>query len=217
MTYRRWISCWFMFTAPLMLWDAAYCFMRPRSMVGGDLHWLWKIYDVYGQVDHVSYEGSIRSMELAIDSLVTKVYGVQAFEDGEGLANAAGVFRCSFRSLLDLGANQIPIIKAVLNVLENLAAISYLYMVHVSHSPLSSLAGYTGATMTFAKTCLYVAKEYYCGLCTIGHNELGGMMFYWIMPNMVWLTFCILIMYTLGMEIARSLKRLPVYANHKME
>ncbi|KAG7090022.1 hypothetical protein E1B28_011643 [Marasmius oreades] len=172
MANRNWISYWFMLTAPLMLWDAAFCFMRPRSMVGGDLHWLWKIYDVYGQVD--------------------RVYGVQAFEDGEGLANAA----------------------AILNVLENVAAISYLYLVHVSPSPLSSLAGYTGATMTFAKTCLYVAKEYYCGLCTIGHNDFGGMMFYWIMPNCVWLTFSILIMYTLGLDIARSLTKGPLYANH---
>lgn len=27
---------------------------RPRSMVGGDLHWLWKFYELYGSVDYVS-------------------------------------------------------------------------------------------------------------------------------------------------------------------
>ncbi|ESK95905.1 hypothetical protein Moror_12313 [Moniliophthora roreri MCA 2997] len=168
-TSRSWISFWFMFTAPLMLWDAGYCLMRPRSMAGGDLHWLWKFYDIYGQVDHV--------------------YGVKAYEDGEGFANAA----------------------ALMNVLENSAAIAYLYFVHVKPSPLASLAGYTGATMTFAKTCLYVAQEYYCGLCAIGHNTRLSMIFLWIAPNIVWLTFSISIMYTLGKDMVK-----PLYVRSKM-
>ncbi|KAF5392225.1 hypothetical protein D9757_001590 [Collybiopsis confluens] len=131
---RRWISAWFILTAPLMLWDAGYCLMRPRSMVGGDLHWIWPVYEFYGKVDHV--------------------YGIKAFEDGEGFANAAG---------------------------------------------------YTGSSMTLAKTVLYVSQEYFCGFCAIGHNALSGMLFYWILPNIAWITISVLIMYTLGGDILHGL------------
>lgn len=67
-----WITFWFLLTAPVVLWDATYCFMRyvgcvicavssqpterlrPRSMVGGDLHWIWEPYGLYQNVDYVS-------------------------------------------------------------------------------------------------------------------------------------------------------------------
>lgn len=63
---RTWISLWFGLSTLLVLWgersaqvvrawiyntdclefpsDAGYCLLRPRSMLGGDLHWLWKPY-----------------------------------------------------------------------------------------------------------------------------------------------------------------------------
>ncbi|KAK7032782.1 hypothetical protein R3P38DRAFT_771026 [Favolaschia claudopus] len=75
-----WISLWFLFTAPLMIWDAGYCLMRPRSMAGGDLYWFWKPYESYGKVDHV--------------------YGTKAWEDGEGFAGAAAIL-----NLLETFAN----------------------------------------------------------------------------------------------------------------
>jgi len=136
-------------------------------MVGGDLHWIWQFYEFYGNVDHV--------------------YGVKAFEDGEGFANAA----------------------AVLNVVENLFAILYLWFTHACHSSpeLATIAGYTGSAMTLAKTLLYVSQEYYCGFCAIGHNTLSGMLFYWILPNVAWLIVSALIMYCLGSDILLSLRR----------
>lgn len=30
-----------------------FAFYRPRSMVGGDLHWIWKPYEMYEKVDYV--------------------------------------------------------------------------------------------------------------------------------------------------------------------
>ncbi|KAG6376553.1 hypothetical protein JVT61DRAFT_1528 [Boletus reticuloceps] len=74
-----WITLWFLLTAPVILWDATYCFMRycsrilklcdisltprPRSMVGGDLHWIWEPYGKYQDVDYVSpTENLVRSM-----------------------------------------------------------------------------------------------------------------------------------------------------------
>ncbi|KAJ3477357.1 hypothetical protein NLI96_g10515 [Meripilus lineatus] len=63
-----WVSLWFLITAPIIFWDAGYCFMRPRSMLGGDLHWIWKPYEIYQNVD--------------------LVYGIPALERGDGFTNA---------------------------------------------------------------------------------------------------------------------------------
>ncbi|ESK84331.1 hypothetical protein Moror_10214 [Moniliophthora roreri MCA 2997] len=63
-----WITLWFSITFFVVLWDAGYCFMRPRSMLGGDLHWIWKPYRIYQEVD--------------------LVYGVKTFQEGGGFTNA---------------------------------------------------------------------------------------------------------------------------------
>ncbi|KAF8071612.1 hypothetical protein FPV67DRAFT_1667094 [Lyophyllum atratum] len=159
-----WISYWFIFTAPLMLWDAGYCLMRPRSMVGGDLHWIWKPYEMYEKVDYV--------------------YGVKAFENGEGFAGAA----------------------AILNVLEISMNLIYLYHAHITRSDVAPLFGYTGAVMTLAKTILYTTQEYFCSGCSVGHNDLLIAILFWIMPNLVWITFSSLIIWRLGEDIASSIR-----------
>ncbi|KAL1717773.1 hypothetical protein EV715DRAFT_253387 [Schizophyllum commune] len=51
MARHTWISLWFLITAP-----------------GGDLHWIWKPYEIYQEIDWV--------------------YGVRALEDGDGFPNA---------------------------------------------------------------------------------------------------------------------------------
>jgi len=160
-----WISLWFLFTAPLMLWDAGYCLMRPRSMVGGDLHWIWKFYELYEKVDYV--------------------YGVKAFEDGEGFAGAA----------------------AILNILEISVNIIYLYQAHIRRSDVAPLFGYTGAVMTLAKTILYTSQEYFCNGCSVGHNELHVTITLWVLPNLVWILFSTLIIRRLGQDIMSSIRQ----------
>ncbi|EAU86726.1 hypothetical protein CC1G_06487 [Coprinopsis cinerea okayama7 len=65
---RGWISAWFLLTLPVIIYDATYCFFRPRSMVGGDLHWIWKVYEIWEDIDHI--------------------YGVPSFQSGDGFTNA---------------------------------------------------------------------------------------------------------------------------------
>lgn len=58
-------------------------------MVGGDLHWLWKPYELYGNVDYVSTPNTRASRrDFTLQRL--QVYGVKAYENGEGFAGAAG-------------------------------------------------------------------------------------------------------------------------------
>ncbi|KAA1466877.1 hypothetical protein DENSPDRAFT_812247 [Dentipellis sp. KUC8613] len=75
-----WVSLWFLLTTPVILWDAGYCFFRPRSMVGGDLHWIWQPYEIYQEIDYV--------------------YGVKALEDNDGFTNAQ-----SFMNLVETALN----------------------------------------------------------------------------------------------------------------
>ncbi|KAF8603046.1 hypothetical protein BDV93DRAFT_580658 [Ceratobasidium sp. AG-I] len=65
---RTWISVWFFVSAFVIAWDAGYCLMRPRSMSGGDLHWIWKPYALYADIDYI--------------------YGLPAFTRGDGFPNA---------------------------------------------------------------------------------------------------------------------------------
>jgi len=63
-----WISAWFLLATPVVIWDAFYCLMRPRSMVGGDLHWIWEPYGLYQEIDYV--------------------YGVKALQENSGFPGA---------------------------------------------------------------------------------------------------------------------------------
>ncbi|KAJ3731445.1 hypothetical protein DFJ43DRAFT_1078735 [Lentinula guzmanii] len=79
-TYN-WISLWFLLTTPIILWDVGYCFMRPRSMIGGDLHWIWEPYGIYQNVD--------------------LLYGIPALEEGNGFTNAQSLMNI-FETILNL-------------------------------------------------------------------------------------------------------------------
>ncbi|KAJ7220651.1 hypothetical protein GGX14DRAFT_675507 [Mycena pura] len=139
---HTWISLWFLLTAPIIFWDVGYCFMRPRSMVGGDLHWLWKPYSIYQEI-----------------------YGVKSLERGDGFTNA----------------------QTLLNVIETLLNLLYLYTAHITAWPGAPLVGLTAAVMTLSKTVLYFAQEYYCGFCMIGHNSAKDLLMYYFATNTWWI------------------------------
>ncbi|OZJ05875.1 hypothetical protein BZG36_00934 [Bifiguratus adelaidae] len=67
-TVPIWIKGWFAISTILVVWDIFYCLLRPRSMLGGDLHWIWAPYNLYGKVDHG--------------------YGWPAFNRGDGFTSA---------------------------------------------------------------------------------------------------------------------------------
>ncbi|KAF8871689.1 hypothetical protein BD779DRAFT_1575392 [Infundibulicybe gibba] len=166
-----WISLWFLLTVPIIAWDVGYCFMsagsgsfRPRSMKGGDLHWLWKPYGIYQETDDV--------------------YGLPALHSGDGFTNA----------------------QSFLNIIETLINITYLYLAHVAAWPPATLVGFSGALMTWAKTVLYWAQEYYCGYCAVGHNSLSDLIVYWIIPGGLWIVVPAFILFQLGSDLVESLE-----------
>jgi hypothetical protein len=46
-----WSWYWLVISSIVVLWDASYCLLRPRSMQGGDLYWIYKPYSLYIAVD----------------------------------------------------------------------------------------------------------------------------------------------------------------------
>ncbi|KAF7378063.1 hypothetical protein MSAN_00230400 [Mycena sanguinolenta] len=158
-----WISLWFLLTTPIIAWDIGYCFMRPRSMEGGDLHWFWVPYGKYQTIDYV--------------------YGVPAFEKGDGFPNA----------------------QSLLNIVETSMNLIYLYTAHITAWPPASLVGFTAAALTLSKTLLYWAQEYYCNFCAIGHNSLGDLIKYYILSNSSWVIVPALIIMRLGKDLIADL------------
>ncbi|KAK0186884.1 hypothetical protein F5146DRAFT_1067757 [Armillaria mellea] len=63
-----WVTAWLLITIPIIFWDAGYLFLRPRSMEGGDLHWIWQPYSIYQNIDYI--------------------YGVPALAEKDGFPNA---------------------------------------------------------------------------------------------------------------------------------
>lgn len=50
---RTLVSAWLFLSSFVVAWDIGYILLRPRSMLGGDLHWLWSPYSLYMTVDYI--------------------------------------------------------------------------------------------------------------------------------------------------------------------
>jgi hypothetical protein len=71
----------------------------------------------------------------------------------------------------------------MMNVIETLLNISYLYLAHIAQWPPAPIVGFVSAAMTLAKTALYWLQEYYCGYCAVGHNSFWNLIILWVVPN----------------------------------
>lgn len=100
-----------------------------------------------------------------------------------------GLLTLNARSSAPLNYSSLVLIKnpspqtAMLNIIETLLNLTYLYLAHISSWAPSTLIGFSSALMTLAKTVLYWAQEYYCGYCAVGHNSVWDLVVYWIIPN----------------------------------
>lgn len=94
--------------------------------------------------------------------------------------------QCTMWALLRWQVKQTQsnqIVLALLNVIETMMNLAYVYLALVSQWPGAPIVGFGSALMTLSKTVLYWAQEYYCGYCAVGHNNLFDLFFLWIIPN----------------------------------
>lgn len=148
-------------------------------MRGGDLHWIWSPYSLYQDIDYVRRDRLKPSTLYSVLTAILQVYGLRAFENNEGFTNA----QCEYPAILLSKAHMLTINIAFMNIVENFMNIAYLYLAHVKQSPIALLLGFTSIIMTLSKTILYWLNEYYCGGCSVGHNDLKTLIVYWIIPN----------------------------------
>jgi hypothetical protein len=97
------------------------------------------------------------------------------------------IYECSmyvfYISLTSLWLTLWQLIPALLNIIETLINITYLYLAHIAQWPAAPMIGFGAALMTLSKTLLYLAQEYYCGFCAVGHNKVWDLVLLWIVPN----------------------------------
>jgi len=124
---------------------------------------------------------------------VDYVYGVKALQEGDGFPNA----------------------QSALNIVELAINALYLYSTYVLDSPVAPLFGFTTQLMTLSKTVLYIAQEYFCGFCNIGHNTTKDLILYYVCTNGFWILFPTLITIRLGRDIATALRAAQKGANKK--
>ena len=66
-----WIRTWALASSIIVTWDFGYCLLRPLSMEGGSLNFLWKPYNLYAKIDYF--------------------YGLPAFNSQDGFTGAQAV------------------------------------------------------------------------------------------------------------------------------
>ncbi|KAI9312878.1 hypothetical protein BX666DRAFT_1982837 [Dichotomocladium elegans] len=161
-TPPAWIRAWFFISSFVVLWDAAYCLLRPHTMKGGKWNLLWRPYNLYAQVD--------------------TFYGVVALEEQDGFTSA----------------------QAIMNLVETTINFIYLGML-ASGKPdnlgRANLVGFSAATLTCAKTVLYMLNEVFSGMRHTRHNSLQDFILLWTIPNGTWIVFPSLIMFSLGRDL----------------
>jgi len=162
-TSPLWAKVWFAISTLLVIWDCGYLFLRPRSMPGGDLHWMWPGYQIYSIVDYV--------------------YGWPYYNARSGF----------------------PLAQATLNVFESILNIGYLVGAF-RKDPAAVLIGFAAVCCTWSKTVLYALNEHYSGFAGVGHNSLGQLILYYILPNGLWLLVPGIIIVVFGRDIVNSLR-----------
>ncbi|CAK5274125.1 unnamed protein product [Mycena citricolor] len=195
---HSWVSLWFLVTAPVVAWDIGYCFMRhaPRSMIGGDLHWIWKPYALYQNVSCPL----LPELQPSPSSRSTSSTAWLPWNAGMG----SPMPKVSQQPRARVHTSNVCH-PALLNVVETIMNVVYLYTAHVAGWPPAPMIGFAAATMTLSKTVLYWAQEYYCNYCAVGHNSINDLILLWIIPNGLWIVVPAFIVWRLGKDIAGQL------------
>lgn len=100
-----------------------------------------------------------------------------------------------------------------MNILESALNVAYVYFAwvstHLSRVPRAQVAGLVGASLTCAKTILYLLNDAYCGpngWCHTGQNDGRTWFLLWFLPNTPWMIVPGVIALILGRDILQQLQ-----------
>lgn len=137
------VTFWLLISVPIVLWDAGYVLLRPHSMPGGSLHYLWAPYALYGTVDYMygwpAYNSNngftaAQSVMNLIESVSYLFYLAVVFRHGASVGPRGGSKKFKRNTSWFLFADK--------SVDGKLGAIALLLV-------------FTGCVMTLSKTILY--------------------------------------------------------------
>ncbi|KEF57983.1 uncharacterized protein A1O9_05906 [Exophiala aquamarina CBS 119918] len=182
---------WLTFSLPLVMWDTGYIFLRPHSMPGGKYHSpVWKLYALYGTVDHVygwpawdSHSG-FTAAQASLNVIETVMY----------IYYLVVIWRSSAKDLY------------AFRDIETLFLGNRQKTVSGPGIATAVLVLFSATVMTISKTVLYWANEYFSGFASIGHNAAWDLFWLWILPNGLWIIFPGYIAYLLGDELVNALE-----------
>ncbi|EEQ83769.1 uncharacterized protein BDCG_00574 [Blastomyces dermatitidis ER-3] len=195
------VTLWLCISIPVVLWDASYVLLRPHSMPGGSLHYIWSPYALYGTIDYI--------------------YGWPAWNNRNGFTSA--------QSLMNLVETACYLFY--LFVLFNYGTTSNYKGENKGKSatkgdffaPRRSIGGrlgaiallvvFSGSVMTVSKTVLYGLNEACSGFDNVGHNSFWTLIFLWIIPNGFWIVVPSYASFYFGNEILNAIEPRSGLAN----
>ncbi|PYH43216.1 uncharacterized protein BP01DRAFT_393567 [Aspergillus saccharolyticus JOP 1030-1] len=192
------ITLWLVLSVPLVLWDAAYVLLRPHSMPGHSLHSpLWTPYALYGTIDYIYGWPAFNAR-----NGFTAAQTVLNLVESAGYVYYLAVVYCHGTSLTanGRGGGQRRPRKGVRWFLQETKVVAG------RRGAGALLVAYSASVMTVGKTVLYWLNEVFSGFENIGHNDLWTLVFFWIIPNGLWIVFPGYNVYLLGAEIVAALE-----------
>ncbi|KAL1989360.1 hypothetical protein VTN96DRAFT_122 [Rasamsonia emersonii] len=203
-TSRKWVhtpsaavTIWLLVSVPLVLWDAGYVLLRPHSMPGGKWHSpIWTPYALYGTIDYIygwpafNARNGFTAAQTVLNLLETACY----------VFYLAVIYRYGATVTTGGRASQKKVRKGLSwFLLDEKVVVGRI-------GAVALLVAFSGSVATFSKTVLYWLNEAFSGFDNIGHNPIGTLILYWIIPNGAWLVFPAYMMYVLGEEIVFALE-----------
>ncbi|PGH30176.1 hypothetical protein GX50_07076 [[Emmonsia] crescens] len=188
------VTLWLSISIPVVLWDASYVLLRPHSMPGGSLHYIWSPYALYGTIDYIygwpawNNRNGFTSAQSLMNLVETACYLFYLFVlfqygttfDHQGDRKSKPTKKSSFlhpRKSID----------------GRLGAIALLVV-------------FSGSVMTVSKTVLYALNEACSGFDNVGHNSFWTLIFLWIIPNGLWIVVPSYASYYFGKEILNAIE-----------
>ncbi|RPA75714.1 hypothetical protein BJ508DRAFT_229931 [Ascobolus immersus RN42] len=157
------LKAWMLISSIIVLWDAAYVFLRPYSLPNSPspLHYIWYPYKHYAPVDHN--------------------YSIAGYLAGDGFPAAQSIL-----NVIESGLNLTYLFLA------SKAATAPTPAQKRRQEVAAVIVGLVGTVMTESKTGLYWLTEI-CGGWGGAEAELwslpfGTLFWFWLLPNGFWLT-----------------------------